>query len=47
MGNAVLIARLPQDGSIKCYDFVVSNYQMCILFLFNYKEQISIEEIKE
>ena len=47
MGSAVIQARLPQEGGTKCYDLVVSNYQMCILFLFNYKEQISIEEIKD
>jgi len=45
MGNAIVHGKLP--GTNKTYDFVVSTYQMCILYLFNYQKEYSIAEICE
>lgn len=45
MGNAVLQFKIP--GNNKTYQFVTSTYQMCILYLFNYSQELTLEEIKE
>jgi hypothetical protein len=45
MGNAVIQFKIP--GATKTYQFVTSTYQMCILYLFNYSKELTLEEIKE
>jgi len=45
MGTAIVAARLP--GSGKPYDLVVSTYQMCVLYLFNYQKELTIAEVAE
>jgi len=45
MGNAVIQFKIP--GATKTYQFVTSTYQMCILYLFNYSKELTLEDIKE
>lgn len=45
MGNAVIQFKVP--NSTKTYQFVTSTYQMCILYLFNYNKELTLEEIRE
>ena len=45
MGTAIVQFKLP--GTSKLYDLVVSTYQMCILFLFNYYPDLALSEIAE
>lgn len=45
MGTAIVQFKLP--GSPKVYDLVVSTYQMCILYLFNYYPELTLGEISE
>ena len=45
MGTCIVSFKLPAS-TIK-YDLVVSTYQMCILNLFNYNEELTNEEIAE
>lgn len=45
MGNAVLQFKAP--GSSKNYQFVTSTYQLCILYLFNYNKELTLDEIRE
>ena len=45
MGNAVIGFKVP--GTTKAYQFVTSTYQMCILYLFNYSKEMTLDEIKE
>lgn len=45
MGTAIVNGKLP--GQTKTYDFVVSTYQMCIMYLFNYQKELSLAEISE
>lgn len=40
MGTAIVRFKLP--GTTKNYDLVVSTYQMCILYLFNYYPELTI-----
>jgi cullin 1 len=45
MGTAIVSAKIPNSG--KVYELVVSTYQMCILYLFNYNTELTIQEISE
>ena len=45
MGTAIVSARLPGAG--KPYDLVVSTYQMCVLYLFNFQSEMTLAEICE
>lgn len=45
MGTAIVNAKIP--GTNKVYDLVVSTYQMCILFMFNYTNELTLEEIAD
>jgi len=45
MGTAIVSAKIPNSG--KVYELVVSTYQMCILYLFNYNTELTIQEIAE
>lgn len=45
MGTATVSAKLP--GGAKSYDLVVSTYQMCVLYLFNYYAELTLPEIAE
>ena len=45
MGNAVVHCKIPNND--KLYQFVVSTYQLCILYLFNYNTELTLEEIRE
>jgi cullin 1 len=45
MGTAIVSGKLP--GATKSYDFVVSTYQMCIMYLFNYQSELTPAEIAE
>lgn len=45
MGTAILKFQLPL--TTKVYDLVVSTYQMCILYLFNYYEELTLAQIAE
>lgn len=46
MGTAILSAKIPGSAG-KPYELIVSTYQMCILYLFNYKTEMTLEEIQE
>lgn len=46
MGTAIVTAKLP-NAKIEKYEFVVSTYQMCILFLFNYQKEMNMNEIAD
>lgn len=45
MGTAIVQFKLP--GTTKVYDLVVSTYQMCILYLFNYYPELTLPEISD
>ena len=45
MGTAIVSCKIP--GTDKQYEFVVSTYQMCILYLFNHLQELSIDDIRE
>ena len=45
MGTAIVSCKIP--GTEKQYELVVSTYQMCILYLFNHFQELSIDEIRE
>lgn len=45
MGNAVVQFKIP--GTTKTYQFVTSTYQMCILYLFNFNKELTLDEIKD
>lgn len=45
MGTAIVSCKIP--GNDKQYELVVSTYQMCILYLFNHFQELSIDEIRE
>ena len=45
MGTAIVSAKIPNSG--KVYELVVSTYKMCILYLFNYNTELTIQEISE
>jgi cullin 1 len=45
MGSAIVSAKLP--GTNKPYDLVVSTYQMCVLYIFNYYKELTLAEIAE
>lgn len=45
MGTAQVQCKIP--GSAKPYDLIVSTYQMCILYMFNYKTELTLAEIAE
>ena len=45
MGTAIVACKIP--GQTKSYDLVVSTYQMCILFLFNYHKVLTLSEIAD
>ena len=45
MGTATVSARIP--GTTKAYDLVVSTYQMCVLYLFNYYQELTLAEVAE
>lgn len=45
MGTCVLGCKIP--GATKSYELVVSTYQMCILYLFNFSEKLTLDEIIE
>ena len=44
MGTAILVAKISDQQK---YDLVVSTYQMCILYLFNFDKELSLAEIAE
>jgi len=44
MGTAVVNAKLPSGNK---YDLQVSTYQMCILYLFNHYNELTLEEIAD
>ena len=46
MGTAIDSAKLP-NAKRNEYELVVSTYQMCILYLFNYQKEMSLAEISE
>ena len=46
MGTAIMSARIPGAGT-KPYELIVSTYQMCILYLFNYQSELTLDEIRE
>ena len=46
MGTAIVAAKLP-NAKRNEYELVVSTYQMCILFLFNYQKEMTFAEIAE
>ena len=45
MGTCVLGCKIP--GATKSYELIVSTYQMCILYLFNFSEKLTLDEIIE
>lgn len=45
MGTAIVSFKIP--GTDKQFELVVSTYQMCILYLFNHYQELSIDEIRE
>jgi cullin 1 len=45
MGTAIVKFKLP--GQNKEYDLVVSTYQMCILYLFNFYKELGMADISE
>ena len=45
MGTCVLTCKIP--GATKTYELIVSAYQMCILYLFNFHEKLTLDEITE
>ena len=40
MGSALVMAKIP--GSAKQYELVISTYQMCVLYLFNYYSELTM-----
>ena len=45
MGTSLVNAKIPESG--KVYDLQVSTYQMCILYLFNHYNELTLDEIAE
>jgi len=45
MGTAFVSAKIPGTG--KTYDLIVSTYQMCVLYLFNFHSELSLADISE
>jgi len=45
MGTAIVSAKLPESG--KEHDLVVSTYQMCVLYMFNFYKELTLPEIAE
>ena len=45
MGTANVAFKVPADD--KPFELIVSTYQMCILYMFNLKKEITMDEIKE